>query len=265
MADHHFAPSRFTIGRYAQLIDIAEGLRTRLLRTGIVLVVLSVAAFPLAGSILRWFQEQTEVPLAAFGIADPFLALVTIALGTGAVAVLPHAAWETFATVSEGFPSLTRSMRWRFWGIAMLLFYTGMTFCIRITLPYGSRFLLSYGSEALRPVICVRQFVSFCLVLSLGFGILFELPLMMTLLAWLKVTTASVVARYRRYAVLSITIVAAVVTPTPDIVNLLLLAVPLYLLFELGLLGMWFCETRRGSRPARALSVPDGSRPKHGG
>jgi sec-independent protein translocase protein TatC len=217
------------------------------MRTGILLIILSAAVFPLAEEVLRWFQVRTAAPLAAFGIADAFLALVTIALGAGAVAAVPYAAWEVLCAAAKIFPELTVRTRWLFWSASILLFFSGLCFCIRITLPYGSRFLLSYGSERLQPVICVRQFVSFCLVFTLGFGALFELPLVMTLLAWLKVATSSLVRRFRGYAIVLITIVAAVVTPTPDLVNLLLLAVPLYLLFELGILGMRLCERRRQS------------------
>jgi sec-independent protein translocase protein TatC len=241
-------------GSADRLLDVAQDMRRRLIRIGIAMIVLSAACFPQTETILRWFQERTTAPLAAFGIADAFLALITVALGVGAAAVLPHAAWEFLAAVAGVYPGLTRRVRGLFWSLSMLLFYAGMGFCIQVTLPYGSRFLLGYGSAELQPVICVRQFTDFCLVLSIGFGLLFELPLLMTLLAWLKVATAARVAGWRRYAVVLIIIAAAVVTPTPDIVNLLLLAVPLYLLFEMGLLGMLICERRR-----QALTVSGAS------
>lgn len=232
-------------GSKTRLLDVAEDLRKRFMRTGILLIVFSGSLFPLAEEMLGWFQVWTAAPLAAFGIADAFLALVTLALGAGAVASLPYGAWQVLSAAATVFPELTPKTRWLFWSAATLLFFSGVWFCIRITLPYGSRFLLSYGSDGLQPIICVRQFVSFCLALSLGFGALFELPLVMALLAWLKVTTSSHVRRFRRYAIVLIVIAAAVVTPTPDLINLLLLAVPLYLLFELGILGMRLCEHRR--------------------
>ncbi len=251
-----FESSGIDGGFRSRVLDVAEALRSRLLRTGILLVVLSGIVFPLAEAILSWFQKLTAVPLAAFGIADAFLALVTVSLAAGAVAVLPLAAWQLLSAVTEVFPALTRPTRWLFWSMSIVLFFAGVWFSMRITLPYGSRFLLSYGTEGLQPVICVRQFVSFCIVLTLGFGMLFELPLVMTLLAQLKVATASLMARCRRYAVVLITILAAVVTPTPDIVNLLLLAVPLYLLFEMGILGMRICERRRLTEPAMDPGPP---------
>jgi sec-independent protein translocase protein TatC len=74
----------------------------------------------------------------------------------------------------------------------------------------------------------------------LGFGLIFELPLAMMLLGRVGLVKAAQLARYRRYAVLVIFIVAAVLTPTPDVINMTLMAAPLYLLFEIGLLGMRF-------------------------
>jgi sec-independent protein translocase protein TatC len=71
-----------------------------------------------------------------------------------------------------------------------------------------------------------------------GFGLIFELPLSMMLLGRIGVVSAAMLSRYRRYAILIISIVAAVLTPTPDIFNMALMGIPLYLLFELGLLGM---------------------------
>jgi sec-independent protein translocase protein TatC len=89
-------------------------------------------------------------------------------------------------------------------------------------------------------LISVKRFVSFCLWMFLGFGLIFELPLAMMLLARIGLVNARQLGRYRRYAVLVIFIVAAVLTPTPDILNMTLMAAPLYLLFEIGLLGMRF-------------------------
>jgi sec-independent protein translocase protein TatC len=77
-----------------------------------------------------------------------------------------------------------------------------------------------------------------------GFGFIFELPLVMMLLAYMGVVEAEKLAGYRRYAILIIFIAAAIITPTPDLFNLFLMAVPLYLLFEIGLLGMRFYKKK---------------------
>jgi sec-independent protein translocase protein TatC len=118
------------------------------------------------------------------------------------------------------------------------LFYAGVLFCVNLSLPYGVEFLLDFEGPTIEAIISVEKFAGFCLVFVFGFGILFELPLAMILLGRIGVVTRQALARNRRYAILVITIISAVVTPTPDAFNLGMMAAPLYLLFEFGLLGM---------------------------
>jgi Sec-independent protein secretion pathway component TatC len=132
--------------------------------------------------------------------------------------------------------------------VIFLLSIVGYFFSLRIlaflqirtgvTLPYGVRFLLSFKTSNLEPVISVKKFVSFCFLFVFGFGCIFEIPLVMILLARLGLVQAGMLAGQRRYAILSISIISAVLTPTPDIFNMALMGVPLYLLYEIGLIGM---------------------------
>ena len=117
-----------------------------------------------------------------------------------------------------------------------MLFYAGTLFCYFVTLPFGIKYLLGFGSEQLRPVISVSRFVNFVTLFVLGFGAIFELPVFMVFLARVGVCSRGFFERNRRYAILVITIVAAVLTPTPDVMNMMLMAVPLYLLYESGIL-----------------------------
>jgi sec-independent protein translocase protein TatC len=113
-----------------------------------------------------------------------------------------------------------------------------VVFCLNISLPYGVAFLLEFQAPHIEAIISVKKFAAFCLLFLFGFGIIFELPLAMILAGRVGLVTYSALARNRRYAILTITIIAAVLTPTPDAFNLAMMAVPLYILFELGLVGM---------------------------
>ena len=157
---------------------------------------------------------------------------------------MPYAAYEALKAAAAGSATFSQHARWIFFVLAVLLFAAGVGFCLGITLPYGCRFLLGYASPELQPVISVRKFVSFCMILTLGFGALFELPLIMALSARLRLAKASMMARYRKYALVLIMAVSAIVTPTPDIFNLLLLAAPLYGLYEIGIVAMRICESK---------------------
>ena len=106
---------------------------------------------------------------------------------------------------------------------------------ILLPLPFGINFLLGFGSEELKPVISIGRFVNFVTVFILAFGLIFELPILMVFTAKIGLVSRRFFSRHRRYALLLIAIVAALLTPTPDIVNMLLMGGPLYLLYELGI------------------------------
>jgi sec-independent protein translocase protein TatC len=95
--------------------------------------------------------------------------------------------------------------------------------------------LLGFGSEELKPVISVGRFVNFITVFILAFGVIFELPILMVFTAKIGLVTRSFFSRHRKYALLLIAILAALLTPTPDIVNMLLMGGPLYILYEAGI------------------------------
>jgi sec-independent protein translocase protein TatC len=94
-------------------------------------------------------------------------------------------------------------------------------------------------------MISVGKYVSFCMVFLFGFGLTFELPLILALLGYIKVVNAAFLTRNRKYAILFIATLAAVVTPTPDIFNMALMGVPLYLLFEIGVILVKIIEKKK--------------------
>jgi sec-independent protein translocase protein TatC len=208
-----------TRNRLDGLLDYLEALRRPLLVLGLAAIALTAAGFRFAPAILIRLQQQTGVPLAAFGIPDIFLAYVYVATGIALLVLAPAVAYILLSRLAR-------------------LFFAGAGFCFHLTLPYGAQFLLSYAGSGLRPVISVTYFVGFCLVLIFGFGLTFNLPLVMILFGRMGLMRRKTLSRHRSHAVLVITVLAAVLTPTPDVLNLALLAVPLYLLFELGLMGM---------------------------
>ena len=130
---------------------------------------------------------------------------------------------------------VTRTQLVLFSFFTCLLFYIGTIFCFFVTLPFGINFLLGFGSEELKPVISVGRFVNFVTVFILAFGFIFQLPILMVFAAKIGVVTRSFFARNRKYAMLLIAIVAALLTPTPDVVNMLLMGGPLSVLYEAGI------------------------------
>jgi sec-independent protein translocase protein TatC len=220
-------------------------LRRSFIRIGMVVLVCSIAGYYLAEPILRYLQQVTGVQLAAYGVPETLFTFLNIALACGVFAGMPYMLYALLSGVQPLFPSFTRRMVIGFWLASVVLFYAGILFCLNISLPYGVRFLLEFEGPHLEAIISVRKFAAFCLLFLFGFGIIFEMPLAMILLGRIGVLTHHTLARNRRYAILALTIISAVLTPTPDAFNLAMMAVPLYLLFEIGLIGMRLGKTAR--------------------
>jgi sec-independent protein translocase protein TatC len=215
-----------------------DDLRKTLIYIAISVLISSAGGYVVAGHVLRFLQRIAQVQLVAFGIPEAFFGFLELALGIGILISMPFILYRMLMLLPKRFPSMSRKVIAGFWLIAVVLFYTGVIFCLKITLPYGIQFLLSFETPTIKPVISVGRFLSFCLLFLFGFGLVFEVPVAMVLMGRLLPIDVKTLSRYRRYALLAITIVSAVLTPTPDVFNLTLMAVPLYLLFEIGLIGM---------------------------
>ncbi len=228
-----------------KVVTFLEALRRALIHSIIASVLLAIVGYFVAQPLLVYLQRLTGVELVAYGVADVFFSTLKIALAAGIMAAMPYTLYQVFSILPAYYPSFSRRSFLVFWLASIVLFVSGVVFCLRISLPYGIQFLLSYQSNEIVALISVKTFVSFCFLVLFGFGLIFELPLFMIMLSRLGVVNAARMAGYRRYAILVIAVAAAVLTPTPDIVNMLLMAVPIYLLYEIGLLGMRFWKKPR--------------------
>jgi sec-independent protein translocase protein TatC len=216
------------------LIAVSE-LRKSSLHLGIALAGGTAVLYFFSPFVLRHLQDHLDQDLSFFRVAEPFIAHVKLAFLSAVFLLIPWLAAVFWRVLTRPFGLSARSRFW-FTVFTCLLFYGGTLFCYLITLPFGVNFLLGFQSEQLQPVIAIGRFVNFVTIFLLGFGIIFELPLFMVFTAKVGICPRSSFERNRRYAVLAIAIVAALLTPTPDVVNMALMGGPLYLLYELGIL-----------------------------
>ncbi len=198
------------------------------------IIVVTAAVFFLAPRLLQLVQAHLAEKLYFFSVAGPFLAHVKLALFGALYGLMPWLVTIFLRAVGKPF-QVGRKQLILFSLFTCLLFYSGTVFCYFVTLPFGINFLLGFGSEELKPVISVGRFVNFVTIFILAFGLIFELPILMVFFAKIGIVTRSFFARHRKYALLLIAIVAALLTPTPDVVNMLLMGGPLYLLYEVGI------------------------------
>ncbi len=218
-----------------QLLLVVNDARRYILGLLLAIFLTTFLFYLWAPAILVFFQNHLHQQLTFFTVAEPFLAQVKLALISAVFTLMPLIACFFWIGLAKPF-KLTRTAGFWFIIATCLLFYAGTWFCYSVTLPFGVKFLLEFQSAELTPMISVGKFVNFVAVFILAFGLIFELPIFMVFTARAGLIPRRAFEKNRRYAVLAISIVAALLTPTPDIVNMLLMGVPLYLLYELGIL-----------------------------
>ncbi len=220
--------------KFNALILFVGEIRKTIRALGISLVLVTVAIFFLSPELLRMVQKHLADQLYFFSVAGPFLAHVKLALFSAIYVLMVWIMTVLWRALGKPF-GVEGSQLFFFVVFTCLLFYAGTLFCYFVTLPLGIKFLLGFGSAELQPVISIGRFVNFTTLFILAFGVIFELPVFMVFMAKVGVFTRRFYEQNRRYAVLLIAILAALLTPTPDIVNMLLMGGPLYLLYEAGI------------------------------
>ena len=128
------------------------------------------------------------------------------------------------------------------------LFILGGVFCYYIALPVALQFLLSVSINIVRPVISVTEYLNTFIILEIGLGLVFQLPVLIFFFTLLRLTTPRFLLRNVRYAVLIMFIAAAIITPTPDPLTMTLFAGPMILLYFLGIAASWLLVLRREGR-----------------
>lgn len=168
--------------------------------------------------------------------AESFTNVIQLALGAGIALAMPVIVYQLMAFIVPGLTSRERRIIFLMLPFVTLCFLSGLIFGWVITLPAAFRFLLTFGPPEVKQTPALDLFLSTFTHLMLLNGLLFELPVIVYAVIWLGAVQRKTLTRYRRYTILVITIIAAVITPTGDPVNLALVAVPMYLLYEFGLL-----------------------------
>jgi sec-independent protein translocase protein TatC len=229
-----------------EIFQALSRLRKGLLQISIVVLLCGTVIFPISKELLAYLCQRTlQSDLVGYSIPEAFFSLLKLTLYTSLFCSIPvifYHIWKAFSPLfrSKGMTSGSTVLI-----TAIFLFYLGAFFCFFITLPFGVRFLLGYQSAHIKPMISAGKYVSFCTFFVFGFGLTFELPLILALLSTLRVVNVAFLTRNRRYAILLIAVAAAVITPTPDFFNMSLMGGPLYILFEIGVILVKVIERKR--------------------
>jgi sec-independent protein translocase protein TatC len=205
--------------------------------------------FSYSDQIIAWLARPMPAKLAFLEPTEPFWVNMKVALVAGAFLVLPVLLYELWAFIAPGLLPHERKFALPFVILSTVFFALGAAFALTVIVPFAVKFLVSYKTENLVPTISVNRYVDFVLKFTIGFGLVFEMPLAITLAARLGLVTPEFLSRNRKYAILINFIIAAILTPTPDAFNQILMAGPLCLLYEAGI---WAARIfgRRPPKPA---------------
>ncbi len=240
-------------------LEHLEELRVRIIRILMGLAVAFVFCIIFANDLWRIVSEPATVALKHLGFV-PKLAQITpmetfstvwvkVPLLISIFVASPWVLYQVWAFIAPGL--YKRERRWAapFVIISAGLFIAGGFFAYFVAFRYGIEFLLGIGRDInIQPVVSVTEYFDLFVNVMLGIGLVFELPVLIFFLTLLRIASPSFLLRHSRYAILVIVVVAAIVTPTPDVFNLMMFAIPMSMLFFIGVFAGWILTLHRENR-----------------
>ena len=158
---------------------------------------------------------------------------------SGVLLASPVIFWQIWKFVAPGLYKNEKKALLPFSFLSSVCFLGGVAFAYFVVFPPAFSFLLGYSADFLSPMPAVNEYFSLSLRLLIAFGVIFELPILMVFLAKIGVVDVAFLNKNRKYAILINFIIAAILTPTPDIVNQMLMGVPLLVLYEISVVAVW--------------------------
>jgi sec-independent protein translocase protein TatC len=214
----------------------------------IAVAISGVFSFFYSRGLVGLLLKKADIKIYYLSLPEVFLSSIELSIYAGLFFAIPlviYLAWHEFHSMT----GLNAVQGYIFIFAAIALFYVGSFFCYSIVLPSGIKFLIDYGKgNNIMAMISMQKFVVFCAAMIFAFGLTFEVPIVLLMLSKVGLVRSTTLTKTRRFAALFIVIGASIITPTPDIYNMALLAVPTYLLYEIGILLMKMNERRQGTR-----------------
>ena len=189
-------------------------------------------------------QHLGDRKLTYLSPTEPFMIYMKVSFYAGIFVASPVVLWQVWLFIAPGLYAREKRYAVPFLLSSSVLFTLGGVFAYAIGLPMALNFLTNFGRN-FQEIVTATYYFDFALLVILGCAIIFEIPIIIFVLSVMGITNARFLWRNLRYAVLIIFIVAAILTPTPDIVNLLVFATPMLLLYLLGILVAWIFGRKR--------------------
>ncbi len=243
------------------IAHLAE-LRNRLLRSlaCVFVIFLGLSVFAndiyalVAGPLLAQLPEQSS--MIATEVAAPFLVPFKLTFFVAVLVSVPYLLYQAWAFVAPGLYQNERRLVLPLISSSVLLFYLGIAFAFYIVFPLLFAFLTSTAPVGVTVMTDIGHYLNFILKMFFAFGVAFEVPIVIILLVWTGIATVESLAKKRPYIIVGAFTAGMLLTP-PDIISQVMLAVPVWLLFELGLILGRFIRQKRGDAAEDQATDPD--------
>ncbi len=223
------------------LIDHLLELRNRLLKVVLAVLVCFAAIYPFANELYLWLSQPLRdlLPegqvMIATDVTSPFFAPLKLALVVAVFAAIPYILYQVWSFIAPGLYRHEKRLAFPLLFSSVLLFYLGAVFAYFVVFPLVFGFFTSIGPEGISEMPDISSYLTFVLKMFFAFGVAFEIPIAVILMILAGITTPEDLAAKRPYVVVGCFIIGMLLTP-PDIISQTLLALPMWILFELGIL-----------------------------
>jgi sec-independent protein translocase protein TatC len=247
----------------SHLVELRDRLLRSLLAVGLVFIVLFI--YPGSSPIYDYLAAPLThalpqgAKMIATGVVTPFLVPVKVTAWVALMVALPYVLYQAWAFVAPGLYAHEKRLVLPLVIASTVLFVAGIAFCYYFVFGKVFAFINHFAPQSITPAPDIEAYFSFVLTMFLAFGVTFEIPVIVVVLARVGIVTIAQMRSARPYVIVGAFVVAAIVTP-PDVLSQLLLAIPMCLLYEIGLVFAKFTSPKAGEPDWKAPADAEAER-----
>ena len=171
------------------------------------------------------------------GVTEAFFTYMKVSFLVGIMLAFPVIIYQFWMFVAPGLYTKEKRYLLPMVFLSSIFFIGGGLFGYYFVFPWGFKYLMGFATDIIRPLPSMREYLNFAAITLLAFGAVFELPLVVVLMARIGLVSVTFLRRHRKYAILIIFVIAAILTPGPDVISQLMMAIPLMILYEISIIG----------------------------